>query len=76
MKIYTNIHNKIGYRFAKKNIIRKDAWRLSVRERNVPKCLMHVQSQCFVYYNYCFLTLSLTSSSSMLKVPNFKEKPH
>ena len=30
MKIYTNIHNKIGYRFAKKNIIRKDAWRLSV----------------------------------------------
>ena len=30
MKIYTNIHNKIGYRIAKKNIIRKDAWRLSV----------------------------------------------
>ena len=30
MKIYTNIHNKIGCRFAKKNIIRKDAWRLSV----------------------------------------------
>ena len=30
MKIYTNIHNKIGYRFAKKNIIRQDAWRLSV----------------------------------------------
>ena len=26
----TNLHNKIGYRFAKQNIIKKDAWRLSV----------------------------------------------
>ena len=32
---------------------------------------MHVQSQCFANFkNYCFLTFSLTSSSSLLKVPN------
>ena len=35
----------------------------SGRQRNVQKCVMHVQSCCFAHKTNCFLTLSLSSSS-------------
>ena len=41
------------------------------RQRNVQKSMMHVQSCCFVNLNLLiFLTFSLTSPSSLLKLPN------
>ena len=40
------------------------------RQRNVLKNVMHVQRSCFAHINTnCFLTLLLSSSSSLLKVP-------
>ena len=34
------------------------------------KSVMHVQSCCFAYKTYCFLTFSLPSASLDLKVPH------
>ena len=39
------------------------------RQRNVQKCVMHVEGSCFANLAYCFLPFSLTSLSSLLKVP-------
>ena len=39
------------------------------RERNVHVRVMHVQSCCFAYKTYCFLTFSSPSASLDLKVP-------
>ena len=41
----------------------------SERQKNVLKSMMHVQSSCFAHKTNCFLTLLLSSSSSLLKVP-------
>ena len=37
---------------------------------------MHVQSCCFAYKTYCFLTLSFPSASLDLKVPNVSKTCH
>ena len=39
------------------------------RQRNAQKCVMHVEGCCFANLAYCFLPFSLTSLSSLLKVP-------
>ena len=42
------------------------------RQRNVQKGVMHVQSCCFGYETYCFLTFSSPSASLDLTVPTEK----
>ena len=39
------------------------------RQRNVQKSVLHVQSCCFVNLNIAFMTFSLPSSTSLLKIP-------
>ena len=43
------------------------------RQRNVPKCKTHVQSDCFSSLSLCFVALSLPSPSCFPKVPNDDE---
>ncbi|CAH3142465.1 unnamed protein product, partial [Porites evermanni] len=40
-----------------------------LNQRNVQKCVMHVQSCCFAHKTNCFLALSLSSSSPLLEFP-------
>ena len=45
------------------------------RQRNAPRSVLHVHSCCFSYSNLSpsFLTFSLPSSSSLLRLPNIME---
>ena len=40
------------------------------RQRNVPKCKTHVQSDCFCSLNLLFCSVVVSVASSLLKLPN------